>query len=385
MARRSLRQQQAGYYGEDGTPTVSYKEPLNPKDSVFNHVRLQIENNWGNAHHTCLYSFRVKGSSGKGGAINAIATTFLLGVNTMSDEGTFLGTLMYDQDGAAFQTLKVNNPKDSVFDHVRLQVTLTLTTPVWSSGKGGALIAIATTFLLGVNTMSDEGTFLGTLTYDQDGAAFQTLKVNNPKDSVFNHVRLQVENNWGNAHHTCLECYSHLKQLLLRKAFNTTYGGYWSQISSSAMPRRSLRQQQAGYYGEDGTPAVSYKEPLVRVFRKRRRPHCDRHNFPVANQDVSQKVNMVADLKLQLKDAQQELWSFRKRMDMFAPLAETVPNFALASQVWSVELQSHDFFFLRDPFLRNYCQQYVKKKTPLVSFFGVVFQLSAQTPSPTVY
>lgn len=46
----------------------------------------------------------------------------------------------------------------------------------------------------GVN-MSNEETFLGTLTYDQDGAAFQTFKVNN-LNRVFNHVRLQVENNW---------------------------------------------------------------------------------------------------------------------------------------------------------------------------------------------
>ncbi|XP_023251323.1 SUN domain-containing protein 3-like [Seriola lalandi dorsalis] len=58
--------------------------------------------------------------------------------------------------------------------------------------------------IYGMRTVDEEGSYLGTLAYDQDGAAFQTFKLPNPDSGVFRYVKLQIENNWGNVDNTCL-------------------------------------------------------------------------------------------------------------------------------------------------------------------------------------
>ncbi|XP_044035514.1 SUN domain-containing protein 2-like [Siniperca chuatsi] len=58
--------------------------------------------------------------------------------------------------------------------------------------------------IYGMRTTDQEGTYLGTLVYDQDGAAHQTFELPNPDKGVFRYVKLQIENNWGNIDNTCL-------------------------------------------------------------------------------------------------------------------------------------------------------------------------------------
>ncbi|XP_045923945.1 SUN domain-containing protein 1-like isoform X2 [Micropterus dolomieu] len=58
--------------------------------------------------------------------------------------------------------------------------------------------------IYGMRTTDEEGTYLGTLVYDQDGAADQTFELPNPDKGVFRYVKLQIENNWGNIDNTCL-------------------------------------------------------------------------------------------------------------------------------------------------------------------------------------
>ncbi|XP_071319346.1 SUN domain-containing protein 3-like [Trachinotus anak] len=58
--------------------------------------------------------------------------------------------------------------------------------------------------IYGMRTVDEEGSYLGRLAYDIDGAAFQTFKLPNPDNGVFRYVKLQIENNWGNTDNTCL-------------------------------------------------------------------------------------------------------------------------------------------------------------------------------------
>ncbi|XP_031153777.2 SUN domain-containing protein 3-like [Sander lucioperca] len=58
--------------------------------------------------------------------------------------------------------------------------------------------------IYGMRTTDEEGTYLGTLVYDEDGAAFQTFKLPNPDKGIFRYVKLQIDSNWGNIDYTCL-------------------------------------------------------------------------------------------------------------------------------------------------------------------------------------
>ncbi|CAK6969517.1 SUN domain-containing protein 3-like [Scomber scombrus] len=57
--------------------------------------------------------------------------------------------------------------------------------------------------IYGMTTEDEEGTFLGSSVYNQDGTSYQTFKVK-PDKGVFRYVKLQVESNWGNEECTCL-------------------------------------------------------------------------------------------------------------------------------------------------------------------------------------
>ncbi|KAA8581195.1 hypothetical protein FQN60_002776 [Etheostoma spectabile] len=48
-----------------------------------------------------------------------------------------------------------------------------------------------------MRTATEEGTYLGTLVYDQDGAAFQTFRLPNPDKGVFRYVKLQIDTKLG--------------------------------------------------------------------------------------------------------------------------------------------------------------------------------------------
>lgn len=50
----------------------------------------------------------------------------------------------------------------------------------------------------------EEGTLLGTFTYDKDGESTQTFKLPNPSDEVYRFVELRVLTNWGHVEYTCV-------------------------------------------------------------------------------------------------------------------------------------------------------------------------------------
>ncbi|CAI5681248.1 SUN domain-containing protein 1 [Oreochromis niloticus] len=56
----------------------------------------------------------------------------------------------------------------------------------------------------GMENDTEEGTLLGTFTYDEYGEPTQTFKIPNPSDIVYRVVELRVLSNWGHVEYTCL-------------------------------------------------------------------------------------------------------------------------------------------------------------------------------------
>ncbi|KAK2817393.1 hypothetical protein Q5P01_025584 [Channa striata] len=56
----------------------------------------------------------------------------------------------------------------------------------------------------GMKNESDEGTLLGTFSYDEKGEPTQTFKLPNPSDEVYRYVEMRVLSNWGHVEYTCL-------------------------------------------------------------------------------------------------------------------------------------------------------------------------------------
>ncbi|MEQ2309856.1 hypothetical protein AMECASPLE_002783 [Ameca splendens] len=56
----------------------------------------------------------------------------------------------------------------------------------------------------GLKNDTEEGTLLGTFTYDENGESTQTFKLPNPSDALYRCVELRVLSNWGHVEYTCL-------------------------------------------------------------------------------------------------------------------------------------------------------------------------------------
>ncbi|XP_023860596.1 SUN domain-containing protein 2 isoform X1 [Salvelinus sp. IW2-2015] len=56
----------------------------------------------------------------------------------------------------------------------------------------------------GLSTETEDGTFLGTFTYDQHGEPIQTFQLPNPTRSIYRYVELRVLSNWGHLKYTCV-------------------------------------------------------------------------------------------------------------------------------------------------------------------------------------
>ncbi|XP_071360239.1 uncharacterized protein sun2 [Trachinotus anak] len=56
----------------------------------------------------------------------------------------------------------------------------------------------------GMKNDTEEGTLLGTFTYDENGEPTQTFKLPNPSDKIYRFVELRVLSNWGHVEYTCL-------------------------------------------------------------------------------------------------------------------------------------------------------------------------------------
>lgn len=58
--------------------------------------------------------------------------------------------------------------------------------------------------IYGMKNDTEEGTFLGTFTYNENGESTQTFQLPNPSDVVYRCVELRVLSNWGHIEYTCL-------------------------------------------------------------------------------------------------------------------------------------------------------------------------------------
>ncbi|XP_034445499.1 SUN domain-containing protein 2-like [Hippoglossus hippoglossus] len=58
--------------------------------------------------------------------------------------------------------------------------------------------------LYGMKDISEEGTLLGTFTYNKNGESTQTFQLPNPTDDLYHSVEMHVLSNWGQAEYTCL-------------------------------------------------------------------------------------------------------------------------------------------------------------------------------------
>nr|XP_046148600.1 SUN domain-containing protein 2-like [Oncorhynchus gorbuscha] len=56
----------------------------------------------------------------------------------------------------------------------------------------------------GMSTETEDGTWLGTFTYDQHGGAIQTFQLPNPTRAIYYFVELRVLSNWGHLEYTCV-------------------------------------------------------------------------------------------------------------------------------------------------------------------------------------
>ncbi|XP_055718093.1 SUN domain-containing protein 2-like [Salvelinus fontinalis] len=56
----------------------------------------------------------------------------------------------------------------------------------------------------GMSTETEDGTFLGTFTYDQHGEPIQTFQLPNPTRAIYRYVELRVLSNWGHLKYTCV-------------------------------------------------------------------------------------------------------------------------------------------------------------------------------------
>ncbi|XP_041863149.1 SUN domain-containing protein 3-like [Melanotaenia boesemani] len=72
------------------------------------------------------------------------------------------------------------------------------------SPSGTTLSAPKEFSVYGKKTVEDEGTLLGTFTYDNDGDQFQNFKRQAHKEDMFSFVKLKVNSNWGEPKYTCL-------------------------------------------------------------------------------------------------------------------------------------------------------------------------------------
>ncbi|XP_047434024.1 uncharacterized protein LOC125003842 isoform X1 [Mugil cephalus] len=56
----------------------------------------------------------------------------------------------------------------------------------------------------GMTNDAEEGTLLGTFTYEESGESTQTFKLPNPSDVAYRYVELRVLSNWGHVEYTCV-------------------------------------------------------------------------------------------------------------------------------------------------------------------------------------
>lgn len=76
--------------------------------------------------------------------------------------------------------------------------------PRYNSPTGNINSAPKDFEVYGMKNDTEEGTLLGTFTYDEHGESTQTFKLPSPSDEVHRYVELRVLSNWGHVEYTCL-------------------------------------------------------------------------------------------------------------------------------------------------------------------------------------
>ncbi|XP_010869751.4 SUN domain-containing protein 2 isoform X2 [Esox lucius] len=76
--------------------------------------------------------------------------------------------------------------------------------PVFRAPSGRIDSAPKAFSVYGLSTETEEGTLLGTFTYDQNGDPVQTFQMPNPAGTVYEYVELRVLSNWGHVEYTCV-------------------------------------------------------------------------------------------------------------------------------------------------------------------------------------
>ncbi|XP_073329841.1 uncharacterized protein sun2 isoform X2 [Pagrus major] len=76
--------------------------------------------------------------------------------------------------------------------------------PRYNSPTGRIDSALKDFEVYGMRDDTEEGTLLGSFTYDENGESTQTFKLPNPSDVVYRVVELRVLTNWGHVEYTCL-------------------------------------------------------------------------------------------------------------------------------------------------------------------------------------
>ncbi|KAF0037051.1 hypothetical protein F2P81_009925 [Scophthalmus maximus] len=106
----------------------------------------------------------------------------------------------------------------------------------------------------GTKSDTQEGTLLGTFTYNENGESTQTFQLPNPSDEVYRFVELHVLSNWGHVEYTCL---------------------YRFRVHGK-IATTSSRLLSSGYYTSDevfdtsSVTNISYRENPFKVFKNRK-------------------------------------------------------------------------------------------------------------------
>ncbi|KAK7901207.1 hypothetical protein WMY93_017976 [Mugilogobius chulae] len=261
--RRSVRLQESGYYGPDGRPVISYKERLTrsqlqspePTLQFFMKVSLSFivmgvyhgANINSNANrHICSASFHfrtiertIEGTIDDGPdeppPPDDPDPDSLHNFALLSEEATVLrwrSSPTYYRHGWferlmswCFKHLFVLKPQSSLVPgycwpfygdqgklHIQLAKDVKIThVTLGHVTKSQSLTGETSTApkhfsVYGMKTINGEEHLLGQFVYNNDGPDFQTFELPGQRtDGVsFQHLRLQVESNWGNKEYTCL-------------------------------------------------------------------------------------------------------------------------------------------------------------------------------------
>ncbi|XP_028990865.1 uncharacterized protein LOC114846204 isoform X2 [Betta splendens] len=229
--RRSVRLQQTGYYTGQ-TPAICYKEILhksphrkighrNGMNQTTASVTENVQHNQDDGETGVIWTASMKVSSF---SVKNVSCFFLMvlvsigfthmqfellklqqEVQPLRQQLDFLGSFFPLADTMANYALESQGA--GILEHLSSQT-------YWPHRNSAVLwdricywqysSETQRRVIQGMNSTNEEGTCLGTLVYNQDGASFQTFELSSQSKCIIRFVKLQIESNWGNTNNTCL-------------------------------------------------------------------------------------------------------------------------------------------------------------------------------------